>query len=160
MKTLVSILLFNCFNFLSLFGGHKITVEEATLILGESCYQTETESTNKSFGHQFKSTFTANSSSEKKSKTVALYYMFESYKDETSAKNAFAIFRESNEDSKGFELLNNLGDEAFFHTDNENFCLTIARKNNELIRLKVNKLTKKTSTSELKKVAENLLSRI
>ena len=160
MKTLVSILLFNSFNFLSLFGGHKITVEEATLILGESCYQTETESTNKSFGHQFKSTFTANSSSENQTKMVALYYMFESYKDETTAKKTFATFRDLNNVSNGFELLTNIGDEAFFQTDYSNFCILIARKNNELIRLKVNKLTQKTSTSELKKVAEKLLARI
>lgn len=160
MKNLFVFIIMGFFNFINPLGGHKITNEEASRILGEPCHETATESTSQAFGHQFKSTFTAKSSSEKQSKTVALYYMFESYKDETSAKNAFAIFRESNEDSKGFELLNNLGDEAFFHTDNENFCLTIARKNNELIRLKVNKLTKKTSTSELKKVAENLLSRI
>jgi len=54
------------------------------------------------------------------------------------------------------QRITQLGDEAMRHTDIENFDLIIIRKGNKLIRLKINKLTSLTDTSELKMIAKKL----
>lgn len=142
------------------FGGHTLTRQEAERILGESCQLKESVSSSENGGHKYKSTYVANSTDDKLDKRVALDYMFDSYKTELDAKKTFNTFKESNQAYAGFDLLTNLGDEAFFHSDNKNFYLIIARKGNEMIRLKVNKITPKTSLPELKKIAGDVLARV
>ncbi|MBK5279491.1 MAG: hypothetical protein JJE09_11585 [Bacteroidia bacterium] len=141
------------------FGGHKLTLEEAERILGESCLLEEDTSLTTNGGHKYKSTYRAHSSNKKSDNKVALYFSFESYKDETSAKEIFNTFKVSNQAHNGFEMLS-LGDESFFQTDSKNFCVIIVRKENEMVLLKVNKLTSKTSVAELKKIAANVIERV
>jgi hypothetical protein len=141
-------------------GGHKLTTQEAERILGESCQLKESSNSLENGGHKYKSTYLANSSDEKLNKIIALNFMFESYGDEKDAQKMFETFKLSNEKLERFEIINNIGDEGFFHTDNKNFYLIIVRKGNELVRFKVNKITTKTSLIELKKVANDLVGRI
>lgn len=136
------------------FGGHKLTIQEAERILGETCELKESGNETKNGGHKYKSTHIGNSSANH-----ALYFIFESYESELSADKTFDDFKESNQSFQGFENIENIGNEAFFHTDKENFGLIIAREGNEIIRLKVNKLNTKTSISELKKVAADIIAR-
>jgi hypothetical protein len=161
MKSLILLILFPFLHFSKTenlaFGGHKLTIQEAERILGESCQLKESESIAENGGHKFKSTHLGNFSNEKTNH--ALYFVFESYRDESSAKKTFETFRLSNQSFEGFETIENIGNEAFFHTDRENFGLLIARKGNEIIRLKVNKLNPKTSIIELKKVAADIIGR-
>lgn len=144
----------------SLPGGHKLTMQEAERILGESCQLTESTSSLETGGHTYKSTYLANSSDAKSDKIAALSFMFESYGKESDAKKMFETFRAANQPHSGFEMLSNLGDEAFFHSDKKNFYLIIARKGAEMLRFKVNKITPKTSLTELKKVAADLMMRV
>ncbi|OYU65315.1 MAG: hypothetical protein CFE22_14565 [Cytophagaceae bacterium BCCC1] len=122
--------------------------------MGETCDLKESGNESKNGGHKYKSTHIGQSSANH-----ALYFIFESYENELSAKKTFEDFRLSNQSLRGFETIENIGNEAFFHTDKENFGLIIARKGNEIIRLKVNKLNGKTSISELKKVAADIIAR-
>ena len=158
MKTLILVLLFPFLNFSkterNAFGGHKLTLQEAERILGETCELKESGNESKNGVHKYKSTHIGQSSANH-----ALYFIFESYENELSAKKTFEDFRLSNQSLRGFETIENIGNEAFFHTDKENFGLIIARKGNEIIRLKVNKLNGKTSISELKKVAADIIAR-
>ncbi len=158
MKSLILIILFPFLNYSKaenyVFGGHKLTLQEAERILGEECQLKESGNEAKEGGHKFKSTHIGNSSANH-----ALYFIFESYESELSADKTFNDFRLSNQSFQGFETIENIGNEAFFHTDKENFGLVIARKGNEIIRLKVNKLNTKTSISELKKVAAAIIAR-
>ena len=164
MKTLICILFVMSLNTHNIekiaLGGHKLTIQEAERILGESCQLKESVSSLENGGQKYKSTYVANSTDEKIDKRVALNFMFESYGAEIDAKKTFETFKESNQSYTGFEILANLGDEAFFHTDNKNFYLVIARKGNEMIRLKVNKITAKTSLTELKKIASDVIARV
>ncbi|GAB3219749.1 hypothetical protein [Spirosoma arcticum] len=164
MKTFICILFVTFLNAHNIekttLGGHKLTIQEAERILGESCQLKESVSSLENGGHKYKSTYTANSTDEKIYKRVALNFIFESYGAEIDAKKTFETFKESNQSYAGFEILANLGDEAFFHSDNKNFYLVIARKGNEMIRLKVNKITAKTSLTELKKIASDVIARV
>lgn len=141
-------------------GGHKLTLQEAQQVLGESCLLKEEASSVTDGGHKYTSTYLSNSSDEKSGNVIALYYSFESYKDEAAASALFKTFKDSNRYADGFELMDNLGDECFFHSDNQNFYLIVARKGNELVRLKVNKITSRTSSTEMKKIASALIQRV
>lgn len=158
MKSLILLILLPFMHFSKTkdiaFGGHKLTLQEAERILGETCELKESGNESKNGGHKYKSTHIGQSSANH-----ALYFIFESYENELSAKKTFEDFRLSNQSLQGFETIENIGNEAFFHTDKENFGLIIARKGNEIIRLKVNKLNGKTSISELKKVAADIIAR-
>lgn len=158
MKSLILIILFPFLNFSNternVFGGHKLNIQEAERILGETCQIKESGNETKNGGHKYKSTHIGSSNTNH-----ALYFIFESYESELSADKIFDGFLVSNQSFNGFEKIENIGDEAFFHTDKENFGLVIARKGNEIIRLKVNKLNSKTSISELKKVAADIIAR-
>jgi hypothetical protein len=153
MKTLLLLLFLIFFNTKSIekntVGGHKLTIQEAERILGESCQLKESSNSLENGGHKYKSTYLANSSDEKLNKIIALNFIFESNSDEKDAQKTFETFKSSNEKSEGF-----------FHTDNKNFYLIIVRKGKELVRFKVNKITSKTSLIELKKVANDLVGRI
>jgi hypothetical protein len=164
MKNIILISLLFSFNLKYVerivFGGHKLTIEEATRILGEPCQLKESQSTAKNGGHQYKSTYLAHSSGETPDKIVALYFVFESYANEVEAKTTFDTFKPSNQNNEGFEMMSNLGNDAFFQTDKHNFCLIIVCKGNEIVRFKVNKMTSKTSLTELKQIANDLVSRV
>jgi hypothetical protein len=160
MKILLALLFLIFFDEKNTVGGHKLTIQEAERIFGESCQLKESSNSVENGGHKYKSTYLANSSDEKQNKIVALNFMFESYGDEKDAKKTFETFKLSNEKSEGFEMMTNIGDEGFFHTDNKFFYLIIVRKGNELVRFKVNKITPKTSLIELKKVANDLVGRV
>ncbi|MDI9879085.1 hypothetical protein [Flectobacillus longus] len=140
-------------------GGYKITQQEATRILGESCELTESTSASKNGGHEYKCKFLTKSSTVD-SPQRALYFMFESYANDAEAIKMFSEFQKSNQHQSGYEILSSVGEEAFFHSDGKNFCLVIVRKKNEMIRLKVNKFSEKTSITELKAVANDIISRI
>ncbi len=136
-------------------GGHNLTLNEAAAILGEPCQQLEQTSSSPNGGHQFKTRFMADNHSK-----AVLYYQFDSYKDEKDAKSEFEIFQKGNSGMPGFQNLTGLGSEAFFQTDKQNFSLIIARKSNEIIRLKVSKLTASYSEQQLHQVAAAVLERI
>lgn len=163
MKSLIYIAIVTFFSFTNnkklTFGVHKLTHQEAERILGEPCQLNHDESSATNGNHQYKSVYWANSNNET-SRKVALYFAFESFGNENDAQKVFEGLKTSNQNNAGFKNLQNLGNEAFFHSDSKNFYLIIARKNNEIVRLKVNKITPKTSITELKKVANEIISRV
>lgn len=129
-------------------------------ILGEAASLTDssTEKTNKAVKHRF--TYTADHSETGSGKTAHLYCMFEKYADEQSAKNTYANIISQNQNMPNLTKINNVGDEAFRHTDNLNFDMMIVRKGNKIIRLKVNKLTATTSTKELQLVMQKVTQQL
>ena len=139
---------------ISFIGGHKLTLQEAERILGETCALKESGNEAKNGGHRYSSTHVGTFNGKNN-----LYFVFESYENEKVAIKTFETFKSSNQTFEGFEILKDLGDEAFSHTDKENFGLIIARKGNDMIRLKVNKLNSKTSMVEMKKVAAEIIAR-
>lgn len=155
MKNLTLIFAYFIFPIFLPIGGHNLTISEVESILGEPCSQLEKVSTAENGGHQFKTSFAAKSNNK-----VVLYYIFESYENEAAANKKYDEFHSGNSNSSGFKNLTTLGDEAFFQTDSQNFGLVVARKGNEMIRIKVNKTTSKFSKENLINVAFELLKRV
>ncbi len=141
-------------------GRHQLSLEEAESILGEPVLLKERKSDSLNEIYTSKSTFTAKEIDAKTQKYGNLYYIFERFKNEEEARKIIQSFIKSNQNYAGFELLTAYGDEAFFHTDKQNFCLLIVRKGNKMIRLKVNKVTSKTSFEALRKIGKDLIERV
>jgi len=142
------------------FGGHKLKLAAAERIMGETCILKEDSARQLNGGHEYKMTFLTKASQANTDRPNALYYLFTSYRDEKSAKDRFNDVFESNKNHQGFEKLQHLGDEALFHSDDANFMLIMARQKNEIVAIKVNKISKKSSIEELKKVTEELIKSI
>jgi hypothetical protein len=86
---------------------------------------------------------------------VVIYFMFEEYPDAEAAKKSYASIKTSNE-ANGIEMLTGVCEEAYFHTDSENFYFILARKGTKMFRIKVNKLSDKTSKEEFMNISVNL----
>ena len=82
-----------------------------------------------------------------------LYVLSAKYTGGAAAHQAYAAIVSANAGMPGQEKLNGIGDEAFFHTDSQHFELLIFRKNDRMVTLKVNRITAKTSVTELRKLA-------
>lgn len=131
---------------------------EAEKILGQTATLTENSSENKNGITRFGCTYTATATDTKTNKTGNLYYLLEAYKNAEAAEKAYSDILKANENMPGLKELNEMGDQAFFHTDDENFALIISRKKNKMLRIKVNKLTSKTSLDELRNISKAIIA--
>lgn len=129
---------------------------DAEKILGQPAKLAESSSENKNGIIKFRCTYTANAIDLKTNKTGNLYYLLEEFKDADASQKVYDEILEQNEDMPGLKKLDEIGDQAFLHTDNENFLMIISRKRNKVLRLKVNKLTSMTSLSELQNISKTI----
>jgi hypothetical protein len=140
---------------------HQIlSLSEAEQILGEPAVLTEQNKGEKDEERFSKMTFTANKIDAKTGKLGTLYFIRSEYNTKADVGKLMQSFIASNENHSGFELLEGYGDVAFIHTDQTNFITFVAIKENKMVRLKVNQLTSKTSATELKRIAREMISRI
>jgi hypothetical protein len=140
--------------------ANYLTKVEAEEILRQDAQLTDSASTKENNIATFKSTFTADSKDPNTGKLGAIYFMIEHYKEVASAKETYSSFKESNQNNPGFKVLNDLGDEAWFHSDGKNFYLIIVRKGDRMFRLKVNKVTSKTSLEALHETARSIANKL
>ena len=82
--------------------------------------------------------------------------MIEQYSKELAAKNAYNGIKVANQNHEGVKTLQNIGDEAYFHSDNENFYFILVRKGKLMFRIKVNKITSKTSLDKFHQVSKRI----
>ena len=139
------------------YRGYQLT--DAERILGEAAYVKDSSFRVRKNATVFNSTCIAKTKDDKSGKTGAIYFMIEDFTVEDSARQLYAFFKNANAHS-GIETLEKLGDEAYFHTDTVNFMMIIARKENKLLRLKVNKITSHTSLEEFNKIVGVIVSRL
>jgi len=140
--------------------SYYLTKVDAEKILGQRATLTDSMSTNKNNVEAYQCTYTADEIDTHTGKLGAVYFMLERYKDPATAKERYHSFKTSNQNSVGFKIINDIGDEAWFHTDDENFCLIIVRKNDKMLRMKVNKLTSKTSPDAFTQIAKVITDRM
>lgn len=129
-----------------------LTLTDAEKILGEKAHLTDSTLNHKNNVSVYHCSYTADSPDSKSGKTGAVYFMMEDYSDTESAKKTYSGIMESNR-KNGITELNDLGDEAYFHTDNQNFYFILVRKSNRMFRMKVNKITSVTSLDNFNSVA-------
>ncbi len=100
--------------------------------------------------------YMAKSRDKKSGKTGNIYFMFERYELVDSAKKHYTDIKKANEDH-GIVVLDKIGDEAYYHSDKENFYFILARKGKDMFRMKVNKITSHTSKDEFNRIAGQVM---
>jgi hypothetical protein len=144
----------------SFFNRVYFSKSDAEKILGEKAFLSDSSSAIKKDTLEIKRAYTANSNDAKTGKTGVIYFMIEEYSQESSAKNAYHFFKAANEKHEGVRTAHDMGDEAYFHSDGQNFYFILVRKGTIMFRIKVNKITSHTSLNEFnlisKKISGNL----
>ncbi|HLG35577.1 MAG TPA: hypothetical protein VI757_11915 [Bacteroidia bacterium] len=133
---------------------------DAEKILGEKAHVTERTPETKDKPVNYRCTYTADTADAKTGKTGAVYFMFEEYAEVLSAQKNYSSIKKANENHEGVKVLSDVGDEAYFHTDNENFYFILVRKGKKMFRIKVNKITSHTSLDEFNAFAKKLAERL
>lgn len=132
------------------------TTADAEKILGQQAQLADSASTIKNDVLIYNCAYIANSINQETGKTGAIYFMFEQYKQIAFAKKSYASIKTANENYEGVKVLYNLGDEAYFHSDGQNFYFIIVRKGEKMFRMKVNKITSTTSLDKFNLIAKNI----
>lgn len=130
------------------------TKADAESILGEPAYVTDSTMGSQQAITAYKSSYTANVGNG------AVYFLAEEFTRIPDATTKYSFIKASNENSAGFKVLEGLGDEAYFHSDNENFYFIMARKGTRVVSLKVNKITPKTSLDNFNQVAREVIAKM
>ena len=132
------------------------TLPDAEKILGEKAHLTDSSSSLKVDTFEYRSTYTANVKDRKTGKTGIIYFLVEKYASVSIAEKVYSDIRTGNEKHEGFKILHDMGDEAYFHSDGENFYFILVRKGERMLRMKVNKTTSTTSLDEFNLIAKNI----
>ncbi|MCX2454183.1 hypothetical protein OQX61_23130 [Pedobacter sp. PLR] len=135
----------------------KIDVEK---ILGQSAGLTDQKKEIKDNLIKRSLTYTSLENEPETNRTVNLNYILTKYADSTLARNAYDDVLKSNHNMSGQTSLIGIGNEAWYHSDNENFSVIIVRKGDKLLLMKINKMTRKFSMEELKKVTKRIVSEV
>lgn len=132
------------------------TLSDAEKILGEKAHLANDTLAIKKDVSTYACTYIANAKDQKTSNTGVLYVILEDHPQLSSAKQVYNAIKTANENHDGVKVLDDIGDEAYFHSDG-NFCFILARKGTGILRMKVNKVTSKTSLNEFNQVAKELI---
>src|SRR5688572_8372176 len=106
-------------------AARLFTLLDAQQVLGEAAHLSDSATIAIRDTFRFKCTYTANNKEQQRGKTVNVYFMYEHFTDEATAKNLYTLFKTSNQNARGMKALDSVGDEAFFQSDGHNFALII-----------------------------------
>jgi len=104
------------------------TLTEAEKVLGEGAHLTDSSFVTQGDPIKYQCAFTENASDEKSGKTGIVYFMFEEYKQISSAKKMYESIRKANESHEGVKEVHDLGDEAYFHSDGLNLFYSYQKR--------------------------------
>jgi hypothetical protein len=137
-----------------------LTLSDAERIMGESAGLTCNTYSRKGDTLEYKCDYTADSQAVILGKTVKLYFMYEVYASVAAAENAYRFIYEGNRTHQGVEVVAGMGDEAYYHTDGTNFYFFLVRKKEKMFRMKLNKVTGKSSETAFKDVGKKIADAI
>ncbi len=132
--------------------GSLLSLSDAERVLGERAHLLDSTAQHKEDLSTWHVAYKANAMDAHSKKTGVVYFLLEQYSDEASALKKYKYIKDANE-SHGIIIRQDLGDEAYFHTDNINFYFIMVRKGSKVFNMKVNKITNKTSLDEFNFIA-------
>jgi hypothetical protein len=139
--------------------GTLLTHADAKEIMGEDAHLKDQTTEQKDGKTRHLISYMADSNASENDQPSALYFLYEQYEVLASARNRFTTTKESNE-HLGIDVVEGLGDEAYYHTDGENFYFVMVRKGNVVFNMKVNKLTVSTSLEAFRQVTQRIAGEI
>jgi hypothetical protein len=134
-----------------------LTKADADHILGEPTHLTDSTYKTDEKGSSYLCGYKTNDPNKKDGKTGALYCLFEKYKNTAWAVERYTSVHQANK-QHGIEDIIGLGDEAYYHTDGQNFYFIMVREGKYVFNIKVNKITSTTSLNEFKKTARKIVT--
>jgi hypothetical protein len=135
--------------------GNLFTLSDAEKILGEQAHLKDSSSTIKGDTFTYLCAYCADAKDLKSGKTGCIYFLVEQYAQLSSAREKYSFIKTANEDH-GIKVLYDIGDEAYFHTDSQNFYFIMVRKGTIVFNMKVNKITSNTSLDEFNRIAKKI----
>lgn len=143
----------------SLNPGRLFTKADADKIMGEPTHLADSSTKHETLLSSYLCAYKANAEDSKTTKTGAVYFLIEQYPQIPSAQKKYTDTKKANE-RLGIEVLDHLGDEAYYHSDGKNFYFIMVRKGNKVFNIKVNKITSTTSLPEFKQTAHTIAASI
>lgn len=137
-----------------------LTLVDAEKILGEPAVITENNTSTQPNIKATRLAYRAKSTEVEKEKGGGVYFLLEEYKLITDAKTKYGFIQASNENNAGYKALKDVGDEAYFHSDGENFYFIMARKGTKVVTMKVNKITKTSSQDAFMETAKSIVAKL
>lgn len=137
-----------------------LTLTDAEKIMGEQAELTGNTFVRKGDTLEYKCDYTALSKDTITSKIGKLYFMYEIYAGGAAAANAYAAIYQSNRGHEGVEVVPGLGDNAYYHSDQTGFYFLLVRKKEKMFRLKLNKVTSRSSATEFKKAGGRIVDKL
>ena len=137
-----------------------LTLTDAEKIMGEPAKLSCNTFIKKGDTLEYKCDYTALNRDAKSGKTGKLYFMYEIYAGVPSAANAYTMIYNANSKHEGIEIVKGLGSDAYYHTDGTGFYFYLVRKNEKMIRLKLNKITSHSSEKQFKTVTIRITDKL
>jgi hypothetical protein len=100
--------------------GNLLTIQDAERILGEPAYVVDSSAGGDSNLRTWHLAYKAKAVDPRTKRNGAVYYLLEQYQDAPAAHSKYQSIKKANE-AHGIIIRHDLGDEAYFHTDNSNF---------------------------------------
>lgn len=137
-----------------------LSFAEAEKILGTRVALVSNSWTFRTDVNRFECSYRAIEKDAASGKDINLFFLLEESSTENQAKEAYEKIWRSNKHHQGIETLSGIGDEAYFHSDRQNFHFLMARKGNFSIRFKIAKAAETTLPEELKAFAKKVIGQI
>ncbi|MES2766161.1 MAG: hypothetical protein V4642_09850 [Bacteroidota bacterium] len=132
-----------------------VTLDDAEKILGEPAHLSDSSTKREESALTYHCAYKANAEDTKSKKTGAIYFLFEEYDQVSAAQKKYTFIKTANQ-NHGIKTLDDVGEEAYFHSDRENFYFIMVRKGNKVFNMKVNKITSTTSLDEFNRIARKI----
>ena len=132
------------------------TKADAEEILGQPAQLTDSATTVIADTMEYRSAYKANATDVKTGKTGMIYFLCERYARVSIARDVYSSIKTGNENHEGFKIVHDMGDEAYFHSDGQNFLFVIVRKGEKMFRIKVNKITSTTSLEKFNQIVKKI----
>jgi len=139
----------------SITPSNALNLTDAKRVLGENVHQTDSTWT-KGNTITYLCSFTANGTDSTTNRNGVVYFLIEQYPSIEEAQKKYSDTKTANENHEGVKAVDGLGDEAYFHSDKENFYFIMVRKANVVFNMKVNKITGNTSLRKFTLVAKEI----
>ncbi len=105
-----------------------LSLREAEQILGQHAHLSDSIHSPGVSVLSWELVYTADSVDEKTGQTGHVYFMHEEYETVEDAQRTYVDIKKANEKHEGFSVVQGMGDEAYFHSDSENFMFILVRK--------------------------------
>jgi hypothetical protein len=139
--------------------GQLFTRADAEKIMGQPSHLSDSSTRQEDDVLTYRCSYEADAKDSISQRAGAIYFLFEDFRLTELAQKKYAEIKNANE-HLGIEVLDNLGDEAYYHSDGTNFHFIMVRKGDKVFNLKVNKITESTDLGAFKRIARKITASI